>query len=81
MPELLAKLVYKGSWGEVNAVGALHQLRAAAPTVSTVYGFAASLGAKINVPMLGRGSHVWASGTYTDGANNYMNVSNYNAAT
>ncbi len=79
MPELLAKLNYKGSWGEVHAVGALHQLRAAASTVSTVYGFAASLGAKINVSMLGNGSHIWASGTYTDGANNYMNVSNYNA--
>ncbi len=79
MPELLAKLNYAGSWGQIHATGVLHQIRVVNPSVSTVYGYAATIGARINLPMIGAGSHLWLSGTITDGANAYTQTTAINA--
>jgi hypothetical protein len=41
----------------------------------TSYGFAGVLGAKFNLPVLNKGSNIWASATYAQGANSYAGFS------
>ncbi len=62
------------------AAGAIHQIRAVAPTVSTRYGWAGTIGAKINLPMISRGSNVFAMATYADGANDYTGFNAFTIA-
>lgn len=71
MPDIVAKLAYDASWGSVNLAGAVHQVRAAAATVSTKYGYAGQLAVKVNLPMMAKGSNVWASLNYAEGASRY----------
>lgn len=76
MPDVVAALSYAGSWGEVKLSGAVHQVNPLNPTVDTKYGFAGQLGAKINLPMLSKGSYLWAQGTYASGAITYAGFAN-----
>jgi hypothetical protein len=45
----------------------------------TSYGFAGVLGAKFNLPVLNKGSNIWASGTYSHGAVSYAGFSTIGA--
>lgn len=72
MPDIVGKLAYDASWGTVFVAGAIHQVRDAInPPASTKYGFAGTVGAKINLPFLSRGSNVWINGTLAEGASSY----------
>ena len=74
MPDVVGKLSYDASFGSAYLAGAIHQIRAvgvAGLIPSTKYGFAISGGAKFNLPMLAKGSNLWFSATYADGASSY----------
>lgn len=72
MPDVVASLDYAGSWGSAKLAGAIHQVRHGVPVpASTKYGFAITGAAKINLPMISRGSNIWFNGTYAEGATSY----------
>ncbi|WP_158266803.1 porin [Alsobacter soli] len=87
MPDVVANLRYDSGWGSVQLSGALHQDRVGAyyagPGLPAIglnngnspdakYGWAANLGAKINLPMLSPGDALYLQGTYTKGAPSYI---------
>ncbi len=76
LPEIVASLRAEQSWGAVQVMGALHQLRDAGgfntPRADDEYGFALGLGTKINLPMLAEEDYLWVNLTYTKGALGYM---------
>lgn len=77
MPDVVASLDYSGSWGSAKLAGAVHQVRNAInPPASTKYGWAITGAAKINLPMISRGSNIWFNGTYTEGAVSYAGYNN-----
>ncbi|MGL5446221.1 MAG: porin [Rhabdaerophilum sp.] len=72
MPDVVASLDYAGSWGSAKLAGAVHQIRDGVnPPASTKYGYALTAAAKINLPMISRGSNIWFNGTYAEGAVSY----------
>lgn len=71
MPDIVGRLDYKDSWGEVMVAGAVHQIRSANASIDTKYGYAVVGAAKINLPMLSRGSYIFGSAAYSEGAINY----------
>lgn len=79
MPEITGKLNYEASWGQIHAVGMIHQVRATDPRINSVYGLGGSIGTKINLPFLGEGSNLRLSGTITEGANAYTQTMTFSA--
>lgn len=86
MPDVVGALGYAGSWGEVKLSGAVHQVNTIAgggtPFVgtgnpSTKYGYAGQLGVKVNLPMLSKGSYLWAQGTIAQGASSYTGFGSF----
>jgi hypothetical protein len=72
MPDVVTALEYGSSWGSAKLAGAVHQIRDGInPPASTKYGFAVTGAARVNLPMISRGSNIWASATYADGASSY----------
>jgi hypothetical protein len=79
MPDIVASLDYAGSWGSAKLAGAIHQVGVTHYTAgagsyaaaSTKYGWAITAAAKINLPMISRGSNIWLNGTYAEGASSY----------
>lgn len=72
MPDVVASLGYDQAWGSLKLSGALFQLRAANPVIDASYGFAVEGAAKINLPMLTKGSNIWVSGSYSKGSSSYV---------
>lgn len=78
MPDIVGRLDYKESWGEVMVAGVLHQVRHTTPTVDTRYGWAATAGAKLLLPFLSKGSNLFVMASYAEGANSYTGFNNIN---
>ena len=77
MPDIVASLDYAASWGSAKLAGAVHQVRDGInPPASTKYGWAITGAAKINLPMISRGSNIWFNGTYSEGAVSYAGFGN-----
>jgi Porin subfamily len=76
MPDVTAAIVYDQSWGTLRVAGAMFQIRNVNSTIDTKYGFAVEGGAKINLPMLSRGSNIWASVSYSEGGPSYTGLGN-----
>jgi len=72
MPDVVASLGYDQAWGSLKLSGALFQLRAANAAVDTRYGYAVEGAAKINLPMLTKGSNIWMSASYSQGSSSYV---------
>lgn len=75
MPDVVASLGYDQAWGSLKLSGALFQLRAANAAVDTRYGYAVEGAAKINLPMLTKGSNIWVSASYSQGSSSYVGFS------
>ena len=80
IPDIVANVRLDQSWGSVQAMGALHQLRdfgyAGIVNVPTAragdrMGWAAGAGLKLNLDMIARGDVLWLQGVYSDGALDY----------
>lgn len=76
LPDVVGKLAYDAAWGSVFVAGATHQLRdgvkgAAGTFASTKYGYAGTVGAKFNLPILAKGSNLWVNASVADGASSY----------
>jgi len=84
MPDLVGRLDYTDTWGQVALTGAIHQTRVGngstagavnltpvATILDTTYGFAIQGGLKVNLPMLAPGDAVFLQAAYADGANSY----------
>jgi Porin subfamily len=73
MPDVVAALAYTAAWGEVKLSGAVHQVRGGLATgaISTKYGYAGQIGAKINLPFLAKGSNIWGVASIANGASSY----------
>lgn len=73
LPDAVLSLDYEQSWGAVKLAGAVHQVNAHITGVGNKneYGFAGVLAGKFNLPVLNKGSNIWASATYTQGATSY----------
>jgi hypothetical protein len=84
MPDVVGRLDYTDTWGQLALSGAIHQSRVgngnvvgsvnltpAATILDTTYGFAVQAGVKINLPMLAVGDALFLQAAYADGANSY----------
>jgi hypothetical protein len=80
VPDITANLRIDQAWGSAQVMGAYHQLvgnsligTAAANTGQemTGSGWAFGVGAKFNLPMLGKGDYVQAQATWSEGATMY----------
>lgn len=81
LPDIVGSLAYDQAWGSLKLSGALTQHRFANAATSTKYGYAVEAGAKINLPMLTKGSNFWVSASYAQGAVNYVGYSVTGATT
>jgi hypothetical protein len=71
LPDFVGSLGYDASWGSVKASAALHEVRSFAPNRSSKLGWGVGLAAKVNLPMLTKGSNFWVAGYYAEGAIQY----------
>jgi hypothetical protein len=69
-PDIVLALGVNQSWGEVKLAGAVREVNTTA-VIDSEFGYAFTAGAKINLPMLAKGSNIWASFSYGYGAANY----------
>jgi hypothetical protein len=95
MPDLVGRLDYTSTWGQVALTAAVHQTRVgygnlpaftntfgAANTIGdTEYGFAIQGGLKVNLPMLAPGDALFLQAAYADGANSYTGWAGTGAGT
>lgn len=73
-PDVVAALAYDAAWGSVKLAGAMHQTRGTLPfngKDAGKWGYAVQLSAKVNLPVLAKGSNIWASGVISEGASSY----------
>lgn len=68
-PDIVGNLKVEQDWGVAQASAAGHQLRNGA---REDWGWAAQGGVQINLPMLGEGDFVYASGAFGEGALSYI---------
>lgn len=74
VPDIAVSVDVQQSWGQAKVAGALHQIRgtfvgaAPARAVSEEYGYAFTTALKLELPFLAKGSNVWASFQYAQGA-------------
>lgn len=72
LPDIVAALAYDAAWGSVKLTGAVHQTRTGfVGAIESKLGYAGQLAAKVNLPFLATGSHVWLSGVVAEGASSY----------
>lgn len=74
VPDAILAVDYEQSWGAIKLAGATHQVNAhlGAPAGNkNTFGYAGTLGAKFNLPVLNKGTNIWASATYAQGAVSY----------
>ncbi|MHB2165963.1 porin [Alsobacter sp. R-9] len=94
MPDIVGRLEYNPTWGQVALTGAIHQSRVgagssgaganvtpAATILDTTYGFAVQGGVKVNLPMLAPGDAIFLQAAYSDGANSYTGWTSTTAGT
>jgi hypothetical protein len=79
MPDVVANLRVAQGWGSVQLSGAVHQNRdntvAGGVFVGdddSEYGWTAQLAGAVNLPFGGKGTRLWASAAYADGAVHYL---------
>ncbi|MCZ8101318.1 MAG: porin [Burkholderiales bacterium] len=84
VPDVVGRLDYTDTWGQLSLSGAVHQSRVGngnvpgsvnltpvATILDTTYGFAIRGGVKVNLPMLAPGDALFLEAAYADGANSY----------
>jgi hypothetical protein len=78
VPDVIGRLLYADTWGQVQLTGALHQVRATTIDVfggqddNTKYGWAVQGGVKLNAPMFGPSDALYLQAAYTEGALLYI---------
>jgi hypothetical protein len=74
MPEIVGALRVQQSWGAAQLSGVIRENSTNLPGVSNTskLGWAVSGGLKINLPMLAAGDAFWLTGSYGEGATNYV---------
>jgi hypothetical protein len=90
VPNLVAALQVDQAWGSAKLAGVITNVRPsallAAPGIlatvpSTKYGFAINGALKINLPMIAAGDQFVVTGTYAEGATNYIGNNYFSTAT
>ncbi|MCP8937923.1 porin [Alsobacter sp. SYSU M60028] len=91
LPDIVGRLEYNPTWGQMVLAGAVHQNRFGGPyaagfngstggVVDTEYGYAVNAGFKVNLPMLAQGDAFMASAVWAYGASNYTGWTTAGAA-
>jgi hypothetical protein len=80
MPDIVGNLRIDQAWGSAQVMGAAHETNYGAGPSDEV-GYAFGVGAKINLPMLGKGDYIQGQFTWAKGAIDYVGSGLGNAQT
>jgi hypothetical protein len=82
-PDIVGNVRVQQGWGEAQIAGYAHNITADSPFAAgivggrdTEWGYGASIGAKVNLPMLAKGDYIWGSAAYASGALSYLGLGN-----
>ncbi|GLK81117.1 porin [Methylopila turkensis] len=73
-PDIVGNLRVKQGWGEAQLSGFAHHITTEEISRDSDWGYGVQLGAKVDLPFLGKGDFLWASAAYSSGALSYLGL-------